>query len=234
MSPVSVYVIVSSIFIVVIGIDVYNWMRGRTLVAPEIRIYQVRKKNNTTVVILGLTFLVASVLFHVNILRYRAPVPYSDINSISLKDFTAFKLPNQTLDGGKEFAFITTSIDCSRSENSIEIQALFHPSRSYVFNENIFNRDLLYHELYHFRITEIYARKIRQELSEYREIPDRAGIHQIIARNKREELKMQSDYDDETYHSYILKKQHLWQLTIDSLLSSRDQFKQTSVKYPHE
>lgn len=209
-------------------------MHGKKFVAPEIRIHEFRKKVNTTTWILGATFLLASILFHINIIRYHAPVEYSKINFITLKDFVGLKPPAQTLEGSKEFAFITTSLTYNRHGNAVEIKALFHPSRSYVFNENVFSNDLLKHELYHFRITELYARKTRQKLSTYQEMPTSDEISYILAGSRTEEREMQSRYDYETYHSYVLKKQHEWQITIDSLLSSLTKFEQISVQYPHE
>ena len=231
MSPNSIYIIVSSIFFVVIGNDIYNWSKGRKILTPEIRIQRLREKINRTIPILGLTCLIASILLHVNIFNYHAPIEYKDVTSISLQDFKGFKLPNQTLNGEKDFAFIVTTIEYETDDNMVEVKAIFHPSRSYVYNENLVSKSLLEHELYHFHITEVFAREIRKQLSEMKKVPTTAEVRRIVDAQKNAERTMQIDYDYETYHSYVLKKQKAWQGKIDSLLSSRLTFDQTIVQY---
>lgn len=231
MSPNNLYIVVIAVFIVVIGYDIYNWLKGRTITAPEIRLARFKSKINRTVFILGVTLVTVSILFHVNILRYRPPIEYTKINSITLKDFIGYRLPNQTLDGMKKFAFITTTIDWKKYGNEIEVKSLFHPARSYVYNENIVSKFLLQHELYHFHIVEVFARKCREELSEFKETPTDADIQNIISTHKTLEIEMQRDYDDKTYHGYILKEQKQWQLKVDTLLSLLDKFRNSKIRY---
>jgi hypothetical protein len=230
MSPNSLYIIVSAVFIVVIGYDVYNWLRDRTIVAPEIRIQRLKSKINATVLILGLTMVVVSILFHVNVLRYSSPIPFNEIERITLKDFKGYRKPYQTLDGQREFGFITTTINWKKRDESVEVQALFHPARSYVYNDNIADRFLLKHELYHFRITEIFARKCRQELSQ-KKFPAMDAISDIVARQNLSENEMQYRYDEESYHGYIMKEQKSWEKEIDSLLNLLDEYKNPTILY---
>ena len=44
-----------------------------------------------------------------------------------------------------------------------------------------------------------------------------------------EEHKMQYEYDDETYHGYILEKQVEWQNKIDSSLLSLKNYSETVI-----
>jgi hypothetical protein len=231
MSPNSLYVIISSVFIIVIGYDVYNWIKDRRITAPEIRLQRFKKKINATVLIAGLTMAVVSVLFHVNVLRYSSPVPFNRIDEITLKDFKGYRTPNQTLDGKREFAFITTTLNWKRADKSIEVTALFHPARSYVFNDKIVDRFLLKHELYHFRITEIFARQCRQKLSQYKEIPSEDVVEEIMAAADRSESEMQYRYDEESYHGYIMKEQKRWEKEVDSLLNLLIEYKTNTVFY---
>ena len=232
MSPNSIYIIVLSIFLVVIGNDIYNWSKGRKILTPEIRIQRLREKVNRTILILGLTCLFASILFHVNMFNYVPPIEYKDVSSITLRDFKGFKLPNQTLSGEKDFAFIVTSIEYDTDDTMVEVKAMFHPSRSYVYNENLVSQSLLEHELYHFHITEVFAREIRERLSGMKQVPTNVEVRKIVDAQMNAERKMQMEYDYETYHSYVLKKQKAWQGKIDSLLSSHLKFHQTIVKFP--
>src|SRR5215216_4577655 len=105
------------------------------------------------------------------------------------------------------------------TDRELEIQNLFHPSRSYVYNGNIVDKFLLRHELYHFHITELFARKCMQELSQFEQVPSRDRILDVLAANRSLEEHMQHAYDDESYHGYVLKEQKLWELKVDSLLT---------------
>jgi hypothetical protein len=231
MSPNNIYIIVSSVFVLVIGYDIYSWLRGRKITSPEIRLKLRREKLNYTILILGLTCLIASILFHVNIFEYRSPIEFKEIDAITLKDFKGYRLPSQTLHGEKRFAFITCSIDWMSNGKGLEVRSLFHPSRSYVYNENTIDKSLLQHELYHFRVTEVFARKSREQLSAAKAIPDEEEIKHVIDLNKLLESQMQHRYDDETYHGYVLKNQKMWQSKIDSLLSSLVQYEQTTIRH---
>jgi hypothetical protein len=229
MSPDNLYYIVSSVFAVVIGYDVYNWMKGRKILAPEVRLELLKSKINATVMILGLTLFIVSILIHVNILRYSRPIPFSDIDKITLKDFKGYRRPFETLDGEKDFAFITTAITWNKNDDGLELQALFYPSRSYVFNDRIVDRFLLRHELYHFRITEIFARKCRQQLSVVGKLPSDDTISEIVAVQEESVNEMQHRYDHDSYHGYIMKEQRRWEKNVDSLLTLLDNFRTPTV-----
>jgi hypothetical protein len=215
----------------VIGYDVINWLRDQTIVAPEIKLRRLKSKINNTALILGLTMTVVSILFHVNVFRYSSPIPFSDIDKITLKDFKGYRKPNQTMDGISEFAFITTSITYEKKDKALEVQAIFHPARSYVFNDRIVDRFLLKHELYHFRITEIFARKIRKEFSKSKEAPSSDTIVEILDVNEESEHDMQYRYDEEAYHGYLMKEQKRWEIKIDSLLNLLSEYKTPIVRY---
>jgi hypothetical protein len=231
MSPDYLYLIVGVIFTTVIGLDIYNWLKGHSFVAFEIRIKRLWSKLNYSILILGVTTLVTAILLNVNILSYRSPMEYSLIDTITLKDFRGFKIPNETLDGTNEFAFITTSIEWEKTDKNVEVHALFHPARSYVYNDKIVDRFLLNHELYHFRVTEIFARKCREELLQSEKAPSDDDIDKILASNKQSENEMQYRYDEESYHGYIMKEQKRWEKEIDSLLNLLDKYKNPNVRY---
>ena len=232
MSPNSIYLIVASVFGVVIGLDIYNWSKGRKLFSRELKLRHRRKQIDTSVFVLGFTCLAASTLFHINIIEYHRPIQHADVATITLQDFIGFKRPNQTLDGSNEFAFIVTSIEYEMDDHQVEIKAIFHPSRSYVFNERLVDKFLLEHELYHFHITELHARLIRSQLAALNQMPTVNQVERIVNTQRTSEYIMQKEYDNDTYHSYVLKKQKAWQGKIDSLLSSHQKFAQTAVRFP--
>jgi hypothetical protein len=164
-------------------------------------------------------------------LQYKAPVEHSEWKSITFNDFRGFKRPYQTLDGGTKFAFVCTSIDVSQSSSNIEIRALFHPARSYVFNREIFNEDGLTHELYHFHVTEYFARLLRKELIEQLEVETIDDLDERLEKILIQEQVFQTMYDEVTYHGYLVGKQIEWQEMIDSSLNSLSNYSQTIISF---
>jgi hypothetical protein len=59
-----------------------------------------------------------------------------------------------------------TSINYEIENDSLKVESFFHPSSSYVYNQNAFSKELLSHELYHFKITELYVRMIKKRIFE--------------------------------------------------------------------
>jgi hypothetical protein len=231
MNPTKLTIILISVFVLVIGYDIYNWITSKSFSRPEIRLTRLRSTINLVVFLIGASLSLMALNFKVNIFDYRRPIEYSDIKSITFKDFKGFKLPNETFKGTKRFAFISTSIAWEKRANEIEIKTLFHPSRSFTYNEKLTNNFLLQHELYHFHITEYYARLSRKELSLLETIPSENTLKNILKKNSALMDKMQMEYDYETYHSYILKEQKRWQNKLDSLLNLNTDYALTIIKF---
>lgn len=169
-------------------------------------------------VLISVFGILVSFLFDFNYLQYKAPIPHKEWKTISLTDFRGLKKPGMTLNGSSSFAFVSTSIHAKQHHQAIEIQALFHPARSYVFNRELFSERLLKHELYHFHITEYCARLLRKKVKEMANKGQAIQLDEIKKQILRNERKLQRQYDDETYHSYVHGKQIEWQHKIDSIL----------------
>jgi hypothetical protein len=229
LSSSSIYIVVSSLFVLVIGYDIIAWLNDRSIESPEIRLKRSRIRLQTTVLILGFALTLVSVLFHVNILSYSKPIPFKYIDKITLKDFKGYRKPFETLYGEKGFAFITTTLDYTIQENQLEVNALFHPSRSYTYDDR-FDRLLLKHELYHFRITEVFARKCRMALAQ-KEMPSKENIEKCLAQLNLSENEMQQQYDRESFHGYVMKSQIRWEKRIDSLLVLTKEYEETRITY---
>ena len=169
----------------------------------------------------GIILLAAAIVFDVNYFNYSRPVPYSQLQKISFHDFRALKKPGLTLKGVQEFAYIKTNRRIHYVNNgNVEITTYFHPSRSYVFANNIRDRDLLTHELYHFHISEYCTRLLRKEISETSNNISDNMIVRLHEKYYQFENEMQLKYDEDTYHSYVMKEQKKWEIKIDSLLQS--------------
>ncbi|MBT5531003.1 MAG: hypothetical protein HOK35_17755, partial [Cytophagia bacterium] len=124
-----------------------------------------------------------------------------------------------------------TDIQIKYEDDQICILSRFHPSRSYVYNKNMISRPLLTHELYHFHITEYITRLFRKELTSLDYMPAKREVKSILHLYLDQENQLQTQYDDETYHSYVLGKQQEWQLKIDSLLLITKQYENEVVYF---
>ena len=169
-------------------------------------------------------------LTQVNFLDYQRPVPYNKINEITFKNFRGLEFFQNSLYGNERFAYINTSITYEFDGDSVSVESFFHPSSSYVYNKKAFSRDLLTHELYHFKIAELHARIAKKKISEARP-GSQSEIESLIAETLREERSYQVRYDDDTFHSYVLREQKKHEREIDSLLHLYDAFKNPKIIY---
>ena len=78
--------------------------------------------------------------------------------------------------------------------------------------------------MYHFKIAELFVRIAKKRISEYNKISQKE-ITGIISEIKMEEKFYQIQYDDDTYHSYVLSEQKKYENEIDSLLNLHENFK---------
>lgn len=189
-----------------------------------------RLKNITRICLLifiPITISVA-IISHTNYLDYESPIPYDRYDEITFKNFRGIELFRKTLYGNERFAYVVTSIDSNLDDSRVTIQALFHPSRSFVYDKYTNSKDLLTHEKYHFKITEIFARKVRKQIANLESV-SKEKIKQILSRIRSEEILFQKKYDYDTYHSYIFSEQKKYERRIDSLLSLLADYKNPTI-----
>ncbi|TDP57565.1 hypothetical protein [Flavobacterium dankookense] len=180
---------------------------------------------NLVLILIGLLGLLT--LTHTNYLDYEKPIPYSEYNRIGFKNFRGIELFKKKFNGSKYFAYVVTTIELDKENNSIV--AYFHPSKSFVYNKKSSSSDLLTHELYHFKITEIFARKTRKEIIE-KNIINFDEKERVLIKNLIDEDIFQKKYDFETFHSYVYSKQKEFERTIDSLLITLNKYKNPELK----
>lgn len=181
-----------------------------------------------TISVLIFFLIVFYSLTKVNFLDYESPKKYEEIDSITFNDFRGLEFFQNSLYGNEHFAYIKTSIDYQIENDSLIVESFFHPSSSYVYNQNAFSKELLSHELYHFKITELYVRMIKKRISELKKT-DKAEIENIINQLKINANEFQLEYDDDTFHSYVLGEQKKYEKNIDSLLNLHSNFKKSKV-----
>lgn len=185
-------------------------------------------KSDHVYIILTIVIIFLNVLFEINFLQYESPLEYKEWKTIDYDDFKALKKPGQSVERNGRFAFITTSIEIKKiNDERLVVKTLFHPSRSYAYKSNIKSKSLLKHEIYHLHITELHARLIRREILN----KGYQSLDKIKARFLAQERKMQREYDYETNHSYVLKKQIEWEDRIDRKLKELERFSETIITF---
>ena len=107
-----------------------------------------------------------------------------------------------------------------------DIRAFFDRQKSWKRDES---RELLAHEQLHFDLAELYARKIRQKISElHRAGVDDAKTYNLeIGKILTESNEVDMQYDLETLHGALDKKQAEWATSIKADLASLRAFKKT-------
>jgi hypothetical protein len=182
--------------------------------------------------LIGFAFLISIILTlsHTNYLNYESPMTFEKYDSITFENFRGIELFKKSLYGNKRFAYIVTCIDSKFEENSVQVEAVFHPARSFVYNQHNNSQELLTHEKYHFKITELYARKARREISKLTHF-SKKKIQDILNKHRTLEDIFQKSYDFDTYHSYVYSQQKSYEQTIDSLFSLLSNFKKTTITF---
>jgi len=171
---------------------------------------------------------IVSLLSHTNYLNYQSPMPYNQLEEISFENFRGIELFKKSLYGNKRFAYVVTSIEVDFDENNVTAQTFFHPSRSFVYDQHSDSEELLTHEKYHIKITEIYARKMRKEISQMKQF-SKEKVLNTVKRFNREEQEFQKQYDFDTFHSYVYSQQKRYERKVDSLLSLLSDFEKPTI-----
>jgi hypothetical protein len=148
---------------------------------------------------------------------------WEEENQLNWNDFNGIK-PKQTIQG----AFTYTSIYYEIvSKNSILINNCMLKNKSWS-NAGIRTNDLLKHEQYHFHLSEVMVRNMRQEISAMDEL--KLSKLKIIFDKWTERNRIEQDsYDLETSHSQDIKAQIRWQEKIDYELDSLKAYKSPIV-----
>lgn len=100
-----------------------------------------------------------------------------------------------------------------------DVKSFFVANKSWVKRWFSNDKELLKHEQLHFDITELYARKFRQRLSEVNFTENvKSEIKKVYQDITDEKVKLQELYDVETDHSKKEIAQNKWQLKIETEL----------------
>lgn len=175
-----------------------------------------------------LTSIVFGILSHTNFLNYEKPITFDKYDQITFQNFRGLEFFKKSLYGNERFAYVVTSIDSDIDDNSVTVQSLFYPSRSFVYKKNTNSNELLTHEKYHIKITELFARKAKKEISNLKTF-DENKIKGIIRDAEIKEREFQKEYDYNTFHSYVLSEQKRYEKEVDSLLTLLTKYKNPKI-----
>jgi len=178
--------------------------------------------------ILILTSITFGVLSHTNYLNYEKPMTFDKYDQITFQNFRGLEFFKKSLYGNERFAYVVTAIDSDINNHSVTVQSLFYPSRSFVYKNNTNSTELLTHEKYHIKITELFSRKAKQAISNLKTF-DENKIKGIIKNAKTKERAFQKEYDYNTFHSYVLSEQKRYEKEVDSLLTLLNQYKNPKI-----
>tara|TARA_R110002049_G_scaffold40547_3_gene123301 strand:- start:1479 stop:2009 length:531 start_codon:yes stop_codon:yes gene_type:complete len=107
-----------------------------------------------------------------------------------------------------------------KMELDFEVSSYFYPKKSW-YKPQLANPTVLGHEQLHFDITEVYARKLRQELAKTKFSKNAKAEVKEIYRNILKELNdFQSKYDSETNFSRDTVQQLIWNKKIKKALNN--------------
>jgi hypothetical protein len=169
-----------------------------------------------------------AVISHTNYLNYEKPMTFDKYEQITFENFRGLEFFKKSLYGNERFAYVNTTIESEIDDNYVTVQSFFHPSRSFVYNKQTYSKELLSHEKYHIKITELFTRKAKEKLSNLNTF-DKDKIEGIIDNTKKEERAYQKEYDYNTFHSYVLSEQKRYEKEVDSLLTKLTKFKNPKI-----
>jgi len=103
-------------------------------------------------------------------------------------------------------------------KTNFKVSTFFYPSKSW-YNSNFASEWILAHEQLHFDITELYARKMREELRTFKFTKNvKAEVREIYKKTLRQLNDFQNKYDGETDYSRKKLVQERWIMEIGKAL----------------
>ncbi|MFT6166236.1 MAG: hypothetical protein ACJASF_000922 [Vicingaceae bacterium] len=152
-------------------------------------------------------------------------IEYNKRRVLTWEDYQAQPNPTSSFK-----ALTTTRVSFKANSNGkllqLSLKNTFEPHNSWTKSNE--SGSLLEHERLHFHISELYARKLRKEILETKfSVSDQKLMNEIsrLYEEKMIELsKYHKQYDRETGHSTIEKKQNEWESKIKSELITLKRF----------
>jgi hypothetical protein len=178
---------------------------------------------NTKIILLIATFLCFGHSFT------DETIPWNESRKLTWTDFKDAPNPNSgavaLTASGITFGFSIQRSGGKPTGFNTTVESLFYPDKSWYLTERA-STYILGHEQLHFDITELHARKFRQQISRLKVSSSiRAELDRLHTSINRASAEMQNRYDRESNHSIIKEAQVKWQNYIAVELKKLNQFK---------
>lgn len=125
---------------------------------------------------------------------------------------------------------LETKVNRKQDSVHVTVKALMLKNKSWKLKSTNSNY-CLKHEQLHFDIAELYARKLRKQISEI--IPDKKDfndkLNKLLKSIEKELDATESEYDRETNHSLITEKQEEWDEKIAGELKNYETWTNTEI-----
>lgn len=163
-------------------------------------------------------------------------IVWDQSRKLTWKDFEGKPDKNDTIYDARTFTQIYFEYEEKDYSIDFDIPCYFYRNSSWSKSKSKKQTSiwLLEHEQLHFDITELMARKIRKEFSEYKSYNTQEtskALREIYDKySGKERLKMNTAYDEETEHGTIRDKQKEWKKKIEKELYKLRRFSDTEVK----
>lgn len=156
-----------------------------------------------------------------NLFVKRGQLYYQQSDSLTWNDFRGY--PNYL---SQYAAAISSYFDYSSNANldTITVNSYMNKHHSWVSSYYTDSDYILRHELYHFKITELHARKLRKWICENRDQITGKRLEKQYRTLTYELDLMQDIYDSQTDHGALLEKQKDWEYIVDSLVVMHEIF----------
>lgn len=156
-------------------------------------------------------------------------VSWNEVNKLTWADFKAN--PETETDAvaltasGITFGYSVKTAGERIVDFSTTVESHFYPNKSWYLKDQA-NPHILGHEQLHFDITELYARKFRQQLTKLKVNQNvKVQMNRLHATINKAVGETQRRYDSQTKHSMNVEKQKEWEAFIEKELNSLDEFK---------
>jgi hypothetical protein len=168
-------------------------------------------------------------------------IEYSESQKFHWGMFRGRINPKHIAEMGKNTGAVTVSslsystVKFTPTSVVLKVSAKFHPHESWTRYPKLRNPGhALNHEKRHFDLCEVYARKLRQRISETRFTRRNLNtqLKTIFAEMTSEHSAEQSKYDHETEHSIDPEQQLVWNKIIDHRLAELSDYEDTIVVVP--
>lgn len=184
-----------------------------------------------------------SVLFMSSALFAQGPeaIEYAKTGNFTWSLFKGKINPQHIAQMGKNTGAVTvsslsyTTVKFTPNSVILKVTAKFHPTESWTRYPKLHNPGhALNHEKRHFDLSEVYARKIRQRISEttFTRRNLNVQLKTIFAELSKEHSLEQSNYDHETEHSIDPEQQAIWNKMIDKRLNELAEYSEPVISIP--